>query len=825
MKKFFLLVAAVFVLLQSVSAREISVSEAQAVAQRFSVSNSVLKSDRNLPLNLAYVERVQDMNCVYVFARGLDRGYVVVSGDDSAVPVLGYADNGSFDAENMPENAKWWISEYARQIQYLNEHASEGAAAQPAAFKGEVKPLLTSKWNQDAPYYNMCPMINGRRSVVGCAATAASQIMYYHKWPKQGEGSISYTWANGGKTISEDFSKVVFDWDNMKDSYGPSNTAAENQAAAELCYYVGVGAKMNYSADASGATTVNTIMALSNYFGYDEGMEQLTRDVVGNAEWNELLCNELDNKRPVFYSGSTADNAGHAFVFDGYNKDGFFHINWGWGGVSDGYFVTTALDPYTQGIGGANEGFNYHQGATIGIKAKDDNIQTNPNLYTLGNFKVGVTEVAKGEKANFYYDGQLVINSLERTYFELGIGIYDLEGKLVYSLFQTQEYNLRPGYAYNPLTLYGMQMPKQIADGDYKIFPVARYGNDKTVHIVRAAVSGSRYVSAKVSGNGISFTTPSIAALKAESINISGTLIKDNVGKFDVLLANVGTDEYYDDVTMVILDKSSDKVVQFFGTKLASLSPGEKSTVSFEGIVKAAPGNYRLGIRNSLGTILGTVDVVVEAPAEAPALTLTAKSEILSIVGQDDSGLPLVNGNDIKYRAHMTNNGGNFSGYITMRVWEAVPKGNATQWVGVDEYTTVVGLAGGESKDVDFNVASANLVPGKKYRCSIYNGTSEIKSGYARVMFIATDKTGGVEAVGAAKIAVYPNPVTETLNVTAPGNVKSVEIYSLLGTKVVDVRGESSELNIDVTHLLSSAYIVVVTAQDGSRLTQKIIKK
>lgn len=830
MKKLTLLLVAVFVMLQTVSAREISVSEAKSVAERFSATNSHLKSGRNLPLNLAYVERAQDLNCVYVFTRGTNNGYVVVSGDDRTAPVLGYADNGTVDAENLPENVKWWLGEYARQIQYLNENgAEEVRTVKPYNFTTEVKPLLTSKWNQDAPYNNLCPELNGTRTVVGCAATAAAQIMYYHKHPKQGEGTMTYSWNAGGRNITEDFSKVTFDWDNMKDSYNASSTEAEKLAAAQLSYYVGVASQMNYnvsSAGGSGATTVATITGMFKHFGYDEGMEQLMRDVTPHAEWIKTLVAELDNQRPIFYSGATGEGAGHAFVFDGYNKDGYFHVNWGWGGMSDGYFLTEALDPMTHGIGGANAGFNYSQTATVGIKAKDNVEKYNPNLFITNSFTTGASAIDKGGKATFYINGHLVINCLVKTDFKLGIGVYNSADELVYSLFQSNNYTLDPGYGYNGLTLYNMTLPADIADGEYRLFPVSKFGTDPEIKKVRAAVNGKTYVGMKVEGSKINFSAPNAGTLAVETLAPEGKLINGAVASVNTVVANNSSDEYYDMLLAAIYNKADMKTVQTFAPVLTALSPGEKRDITFEAAVTAPAGDYGLALVNSQGIILESIDITVEAPAEVPALTLTKKSELLGSAGIDEATkLPLVNKNDLTYRAYLSNTGGYFSGYLHMRVWKAVKNGSMTSWNFVTEFKQMVSLDKNESVELTYNAVVSDLVPGEKYRCSLYNGNSEIKASYGRAMFIATDKGGSVESVEAAKIAVYPNAVAETLNVVAPVNVKSVEIFSLLGTKVADVRGESSELSIDVAHLLPSAYIVVVTAEDGSKMTQKIIKK
>ena len=135
----------------------------------------------------------------YAFNASAADGYVLVSGDDRMPAVIGYSDEGKFDADAIPDNMREWLETYAEQVRYVQTHA--GVHIQSSTDQtsiGNVYPLLgNTKWNQSAPYNNMCPTFsnNGttQRAVTGCVATAMAQVMYYHRWPETGTGSNTYT--------------------------------------------------------------------------------------------------------------------------------------------------------------------------------------------------------------------------------------------------------------------------------------------------------------------------------------------------------------------------------------------------------------------------------------------------------------------------------------------------------------------------------------------------------------------------------------------------------------------------------------------------------
>ena len=252
--------------------------------------------------------------------------------------------------------------------------------------------MLTTTWNQ-APYYNdLCPYDyeEDARSVTGCAATAMAQLMKYWNWPTQGYGSHSYIPANHPEygTLSADFGNTIYDWDNMPNALTPESSSAEINAVATLMYHCGVSMEMNYSPHGSGAYAISYYgqleysaeNALRDFFGYSpslngqcrsyrylDGDDTPTYEVYPYDEWMSMLIDDLDANRPIYYGGQGPDG-GHGFIFDGYDNNEFFHVNWGWAGYADGYFTIDALEPAPGGIGGGSYQFNYDQTAIFGVE-------------------------------------------------------------------------------------------------------------------------------------------------------------------------------------------------------------------------------------------------------------------------------------------------------------------------------------------------------------------------------------------------------------------------------------------------------------------------
>lgn len=344
--------------------KQISQNAALSAARKYSRTGQVAPA-KNL--------RSDKTNNAPYYAFNLEQGYVIVSGDDEMTELVGYAENGFFDAENVPPQMQLWLDGYA---EYVAAVQSGKAKARKILLSDSpsvvVEPLVTTKWNQDAPFNNFAPEYtddnnNTQRCATGCAATAMAQIMKFHNWPEQGVGHYSYEHQSFG-TISSNFSEHVYDWTNMIDRYNNgeySNVQAD--AVALLMKDCGVSLNMNYG-PVSGASIYSYTPAFKNYFRYSS--RTVNRSGCETAEFTKIITNELQEGRPIIYCG-TGEDGGHAFVVDGYDTNYFLHVNWGWGGYSDGYFDMNYMDPTGLGIGGGSGAFKWNQGIVLARPLKD----------------------------------------------------------------------------------------------------------------------------------------------------------------------------------------------------------------------------------------------------------------------------------------------------------------------------------------------------------------------------------------------------------------------------------------------------------------------
>ena len=397
MKRIFLFSLMSTLALLSIEAASITSGQALEVARAFMGQHQARYMPSAGAMSLDLVSEAKAATGVtdyYVFNRGTAGGYVVVSGDDRTIPVLGYSSTGTFDANNVPDNMRWWLEEYQHQLEWLRNHP-EVSPRQAQQLTTHVDPLLVTRWNQTPPYSNLCPEVSTSfgRAYTGCVATAVAQIMKYHEWPARGRASHSYYWFdenNNPIELSADFSQSQYQWNDMANIYGyDSNwniyvrsnenenwsyaTQDQQDAVSKLLSDVGIAMNMGYGSSGSGTGSYYVIPALRAYFDYDASMQYLLRDDYEGDNWDDMLRTELDAARPIYYSGSNT-NAGHAFVFDGYDTEGYFHINWGWGGASDGYFASAILNPRDQGAGSSDGGYNLGQTAVIGIQPATEKV-------------------------------------------------------------------------------------------------------------------------------------------------------------------------------------------------------------------------------------------------------------------------------------------------------------------------------------------------------------------------------------------------------------------------------------------------------------------
>lgn len=311
------------------------------------------------------------------------RGFAIAAADDRVLPVLGYSLNAPLkDADTpIPENMRHWLDGYDAHIQAVTADESLpphpqwalllAGSAPKAVYNTAVGPLMTTTWGQ-FPYYNdLCPSLprTGEQTVTGCVATAMGQVMKYWNWPASGVGSHQYTCPQTGSQ-SANFENAVYDWQNMPDALTALSDSAQVAAVATLLYHCGVSVDMYYGSESSAYdVTVDGDLdlpcaenALRTYFKYSPALFGVWRETTTDDDWTALMKNEMDHRRPVLYGGASQLLGGHEFVCDGYDTNGFFHFNWGYDGLYDGFFSLADLTIEDAG------NFNSDQAAIFGIE-------------------------------------------------------------------------------------------------------------------------------------------------------------------------------------------------------------------------------------------------------------------------------------------------------------------------------------------------------------------------------------------------------------------------------------------------------------------------
>jgi hypothetical protein len=533
-------------------------------------------------LSLAYTatDTASTAKLYYVFNRGTADGYVIVSGDDRAKPILGYTDSGTFKFENLPENLRWWLSEYARQIKYLNDNPSLAAASSSSSTPltatttyTAVSPLLGSIiWDQGTPYNNNCP--SGRiysnysyttaHYYTGCEATAVAQIMRYYKWPVKGTGSHSYSFTDYNKkkwTLSSTFSDHTYDWDNMLESYSGSYTTQQASAVALLMSDVGISLDMDYNEDgygSSGAYGPAAPAALVNYFGYDSTADIISRDYYTH-DWDAALRNELYNGRPIMYTGVYVVNGqsegGHAFVCDGLNSSGYFHINWGWSGADNGYYQSTALNPGDSQGSGSSSGyqFNYYQTATIGIQKPTGKSYPKPYHLVADTYAVnsdGWSSTVSADIGSSVTIKHVVYNAGYTTasVASTALLLYNSSSELVSSQVISSTTESLPYYYVYSDTLTDYTVPS-VAAGTYRLYFGYKITGDKDWRKVDVATDYSQYILVTITSSKGTFSsgstgdtpgTPSVAL-----VNVSGKSFTDIAGNQKVEITGSTGENYF----------------------------------------------------------------------------------------------------------------------------------------------------------------------------------------------------------------------------------------------------------------------------------------
>ena len=449
----------------TMNAAPISIQRATEIANVFLSPSIAPTAPNRAPMRPRLMHTATPQAAYYIFENE-NGGFIIVAGDDVAYPILGYSNQASPAAKGMPDNTKAWLALYAAEIQNA---VDSGIAQSPAVRQAwdniaayanasvVVSPLILTRWNQ-SPYYNdLCPMDVARneRTVVGCVATAMAQVLKYWEHPINGNGSYTYTHEHGVQ--SANFAATTYKWANMPLEVTAASTDAQKAEVAQLMYHCGVSVEMDYDISSRGGSGAFTISSKSNtthcaeyalreYWGYKPTLQGLQKAKFKDDEWKKMLKDDLNAGRPIIYSGY--GDGGHCFVCDGYNSDDYFHFNWGWGGLYDGYFLLNALEPGTGGTGSGGGTYNNDQQAIFGLeplKSIDDDTSAK-DLHLASMISISSSEILYKEGFSI----SAAVKNGASTLFDgqLGMALYDANLELI-TVIDAQSATLTAGETAN----------------------------------------------------------------------------------------------------------------------------------------------------------------------------------------------------------------------------------------------------------------------------------------------------------------------------------------------------------------------------------------
>ena len=517
-------------------------------------------------------------------------GFVLASTSEAHPAVLGYSDGSHFEeAYRNPQ--------FRNFIKRMEESLSSSIRIyKPADVKESVAPLCSDAWEQEHPAYKgMCPVVyedtidgipQPDTCVVGCVALAMAQVMNYWKWPKQGKGSYTYTDSTGcGYTLTADFASHTYDWDNMLDNYYFGYNTRQANAVAQLLSDCGISVNMRYGTLSSGAEVIYQPLALTNYFGYDEGMQMYYRNFFTQVEWDSIMFHELDAGRPLVVGGWSIE-LGHSFVCDGYDANGYFHIKFGNpDGDADGYYYFTWLTPDQPKWHDKNNpegGFNLLQSIIAGLKPKKDATPSQQTyiyafshisplandaiaIYNLGNVgwnlhpgKVGIAlkPIQKGKVTDA--SSTLLLHQYDHVF-----ALEEIDDTTYTDTLQ-------------------ISIPTNLAAGDYRICPV--YEENGSFHEARTQVGTPNYVLCHVDANGshqLSVPAHETALLEVSDVIFPDSLIRRQRPRFSFRVHNNGA-EYSGRLFFVLSPVASPTTNIYFNEEGLSIAGGETQQLDFK---------------------------------------------------------------------------------------------------------------------------------------------------------------------------------------------------------------------------------------------------
>ena len=815
----------------SLNAKKIELNEAQRVAQSFLEQQPEVVSVQAKMLSPVSAEESgnvqralsQEEKPYYIFNRGNEQGFIIVSANDIATPVLGYSDNGSYDPDNLPPNFKAWMDGVAATIlQGIEDGLSAGPeiSAQWETYLNETEtlpaeprmsnlPLLMPTWGQDSPFNAQCPMDGASRSITGCVATAMAQIMKYYEYPAQGPAKTIPGYVTETKKINvpaiSASPATTYNWKNMQLNY---SSGAEAPDVATIMHHCGVSIKMDYTATVSGAYDYTAAYAFSSYFDYDKNLEMEYRRHYTDAQWIALLKAEIDAGRPMYYSGvDETANSGHAFICDGYNNDDI-HINWGWSGKYDGYYAVGILDV---------SGYKFNRDNLIFTGIKPDPSGTSTYRYKLDLQRgTGITatknSVVHSETFNVtarFYNSGYVSLPLGSS---VCVALFDAGNQFAGLVVNSTDVSLAPNVGANR-TFSNCRIPTEALSGNYTLRIVWRAAGTTDWIVAKAdqgyvgelplAVTTSAYIITASAGKG-GTVTPSGMVVVNQAGNQTFTIVPDTGYAIETVLVDgtnrpeaVNAGSYtFSDVTSGHTIAATFKLKTYIITASAGaggiISPNGSAAVSYG-------GSKTYTIKPNSGYVIETVLIDGKNIPEA----ISAGSYTFKNVADDHSIAAT-----FKPKIYTITASAGMGGVIS-------PSGNVPVSPGDNQIFIITPNEGFAISGIQIDGEHIGIVES-------YTFTEVVDNHSIEVSFSPKD---GVNESLTPLLKLYPNPVEDELVIDSDELIiDRIRVADMTGRIIDAVQSEAACFRLATNHYFPGIYLIFVTRGDETTV-HRMIKK
>lgn len=576
----------------NIHAKVLSPEEAAKIATDFFSAGNVSRLSNIDALQLVRTSKKSDGTPVYyVFNAKNGRGFIIISADDKAIPVIGYSYESSFVADNVSDVTITVLNNAVKTVKSNSTEISKHVITRTSS----TKLIKTPEWSQEVPFNAQIP----NHRLVGCVGTAMATVMKYHNHPLKGNGSLDGTNFN-----------VQYAWDNMRtDNYRSGYSMDEAEAVSTLMAHCAISIKTDFGMSGSSAFEVRVPAALISYFGYDPGVSYKKRSETDRTTWDAIIVNEINENRPVIYSGQDM-SAGHAFVCDGYEMRGsvpYFHINWGWGGSANGYFSSDALNPTVS----TSHSFNDQTTIIYNIKPAESSAIWSPVHITSDERQIGMTSDVTSIDAGTKFTvraGAFKNVSYENFSGKIAVALFSSDGKF------KQLLNSGKG-----LTLQSMQImsPRLYSDFECSVPAGTVVADDDIIRMVTMSNNGS-----------------------TEWLPVTGDLITTNEIKAKNNAIPYFSIDIPSSVDGVLISDAGNKVIKGrdYSFKVVSTSPDKVVTVKANGFILTPASENIYKISNV--TSDQQIRIIVQAAEDVVSkrnLWVTA-GELGNLISEADAG-------------------------------------------------------------------------------------------------------------------------------------------------------------------------------------------